>query len=256
MALSFANSNAVTHQSTNSNILRQLVNRIEELSQAISPPDSDSNNDTINGEVCRIFTGATNEVSRAAAVTGPAPVAATRGRGQVPRARQPYPTSSREERLPIRHNNFAVRCHFANQRPSATSSRRRGNRATAVDNRPFLRNLVLLSGPEDTIVPRQRARLLLIEHGHGITACRFTKNLTPAQVEINIIEAFDGKIPAGVEIELLMSVHTSLVAPTLAPGQCGIDGVILHRLFKQKPVYVRPSCQLLDARVESQVRNN
>lgn len=50
-------------------------------------------------------------------------------------------------------------------------------------------------------MPRQGARLLLTEHGHVITACRFTKNLTPAQVEINIIEAFDGKTPAGVDID-------------------------------------------------------
>ena len=33
--------------------------------------------------------------------------------------------------------------------------------------------------------------------------------------------------------------------PTLAPGQAGINGIILHRLFKNKPVYVRPSSVLL-----------
>ena len=123
-----------------------------------------------------------------------------------------------------------------------------------VDERPFLRDLILLSGPGDTVVPRQGARLLLTEHGHVITACRFTKSLTPAQVEVNIVEAFGGKIPAGVDIELLMSVHTSLVAATLAHGQLGIDGVILHRLFRQKPVYIRPSHQLLNTRMESQVK--
>ena len=89
---------------------------------------------------------------------------------------------------------------------------------------------------------------MLTEHGHVIAACRFTKSLTPAQVEVNIVEAFGGKVPAGVDIELLMSVHTSLVAPTLAPGQLGIDGVILHRLFRQKPAYIRPSHQLLNTR--------
>ena len=31
---------------------------------------------------------------------------------------------------------------------------------------------------------------------------------------------------------MLTSIHTSLVKPTLAPGQM-LDGVILHRLFRQ-----------------------
>ena len=72
--------------------------------------------------------------------------------------------------------------------------------------------------------------------------------MSESQIETQIMEAFDGKIPDLVDIELLMSVHTALVVPTLAPGQRGIDGVILHRLFKDKPVYVRPSRELLNAR--------
>ena len=38
MALSFANDN--TNQDTNSGIVRQLINRIEELPQAVLPSDS------------------------------------------------------------------------------------------------------------------------------------------------------------------------------------------------------------------------
>ena len=71
--------------------------------------------------------------------------------------------------------------------------------------------------------------------------------MTAAQVEIRIMEVFEKKIPHLVDIELLMSVHTALVKPNLAPDQKGIDGVILHRLFKNKPVYIRPSCELLDS---------
>ena len=57
---------------------------------------------------------------------------------------------------------------------------------------------------------------------------------------------FDGEIPNLVDIELLMSVHKTLIRPTLAPDQHGIDGIILHRLFKNKPVYIRPNCELLN----------
>ena len=66
------------------------------------------------------------------------------------------------------------------------------------------------------------------------------------EVERTIFEAFDGKIPPGVDIELLISVHATLVVPALAPGQHGIDGVMLQRLYRNKPVYIRPSRQLFD----------
>ena len=42
-------------------------------------------------------------------------------------------------------------------------------------------------------------------------------------------------------------MRTSLVPPALAPGQQGIDGTILQRLFQNKSVYVRPSKQLMAA---------
>ena len=136
----------------------------------------------------------------------------------------------------------------------SSQSRRTGNRTAAIEKKPFLRDSILLSGLDETTVPRQGAHLLLIENGHLINACRFTKDLSAALVETTIIEAFDGKIPPDVDIELLMSVHISLVQATLAPGQLGIDGVILHRLFRQKPVYVRPSRALLNAGTDCQVK--
>ncbi|XP_046858298.1 uncharacterized protein LOC124451718 [Xenia sp. Carnegie-2017] len=108
-----------------------------------------------------------------------------------------------------------------------------------------MRDLVLLDGPSILVVPRQGARLYLMERGHVISGCRFTRGMNAAQVEITIMEAFDGKVPLGVDIEILMSMHTSLVAPTLAPGQQGIDGAILQRLFQNKPIYIRPSEQII-----------
>ena len=90
----------------------------------------------------------------------------------------------------------------------------------------------MLGGPNAVVVPRQGARLALMERVHVISGCRFTRGMNAAQFEIAIVEAFDGKIPAGVDIEILMSMHTSLVTPLLAPEQQGIDGAILQRLFQ------------------------
>ena len=149
MASSFANDNAnLSCLSTNSGIVRQLISRIEELSKAVSPSDSVRNsNNIINGEVRRIFTangtvrvgvGATNENNEASnVVTATRPATSIH---QVPRTGQPYviPSSSREERLPIRRNAFSARRYFPSQRvrQQAPSSRRRANRVN-VDERPF-----------------------------------------------------------------------------------------------------------------------
>ena len=63
-----------------------------------------------------------------------------------------------------------------------------------------------------------------------------------------IKEAFEDKIPPHTDFEILMSIHSSLVAPTLAPGQKGLNGVMIHRIFKGlKPVYVRPADQIVDS---------
>ena len=80
------------------------------------------------------------------------------------------------------------------------------------------------------------------EHGHVLKACKFFKVMNEEQVEITIIEAFGETIPRPVEIEILMSVHNTLVKPTITPSQ---EGVILHRLFKNKPVCVRQNKVLL-----------
>ena len=105
--------------------------------------------------------------------------------------------------LPMRRTApFGVRRYFpSRQRP--LSSTRQGRRKTTAtsDNRPFLRDLILLSGPSDTTVPRRRVRVELSEHGHIITGCQFTKNMTAAQVKIRIMEVFEEKIPRLVDIE-------------------------------------------------------
>ncbi|KAK3751114.1 hypothetical protein QZH41_016236 [Actinostola sp. cb2023] len=62
-----------------------------------------------------------------------------------------------------------------------------------------------------------------MEHGHVLSACQFRKSMNEIQVEATILEAYEGKIPPGVDIEILLSVHNKLLKPTLAPGQDGIN---------------------------------
>jgi hypothetical protein len=217
------------------NIVQQLLNRVEDLSQSILSASNESENNGLNEEVNRVFgrsnrTGSSQQ-SQENNVNASRPTASTSTathyqRAVAPRYQMPRNLTRRQASI-----NRAT-----TQRPKASNNR---------NKTPFMRDLILLAGPKDTVVPRQGSKLLLIEHGHVITACQFRKDMNPAQVLTEIAMAFGEKL-LDVDIEILMSVHSSLVVPTLAPGQDGIDGVILHRLFKEKPVYVRPDRQLIN----------
>lgn len=172
----------------NTNIVQQLLTRLDELSSGISPRVS---NET-EAEVRRVFTGGRTAVSSnnsgGNAVTAASNVST------------PTSTStSNGPQLPVTSRSFVMRRNFSGPRPSnsARNSARRQRKPNVIDSRPFMRDLILLGGPDTVFVPRQGARLALMENGHIISACRFTRGMNEAQVEITIVEAFDGKIPAG-----------------------------------------------------------
>ena len=71
--------------------------------------------------------------------------------------------------------------------------------------------------------------------------------------EVCLREAFEGKIPFGVDFEILIPVRSTLVKPTLAPGQV-LNGVMVHRIFKEKPIYIRPFEQICHVCISSMKR--
>ena len=71
----------------------------------------------------------------------------------------------------------------------------------------FLCNLVLLNGPDSITVPRQGTRVVLMENGHMLSSCSFSKDMNEVQVEATILEAFPDKIPPLTDIEILTSVY-------------------------------------------------
>ncbi|XP_059912147.1 circumsporozoite protein-like [Gadus macrocephalus] len=60
---------------------------------------------------------------------------------------------------------------------------------------------------------------------------------------MEIEQAFKEKIPMDTSIELLMACGSKLVAPKLHSGQ-ELGGLMLHKIFKAKALYVRPSNDL------------
>lgn len=92
----------------------------------------------------------------------------------------------------------------------------------------------------------------LSENGHVLTACCLQKEWTAEEVQLNLRLLFGTKIPEHSDLQILASVHTKLLPATLAPGQT-LDGVVMHRLFKAKPVYIRPSVQILESAPKTEV---
>ena len=71
---------------------------------------------------------------------------------------------------------------------------------------------------------------------------------------------FPSKLGAFDDVEVVMSVHSRLMAPVLVPGQT-LSGFLLQKVFKDKPVYVRPIREILamdpsfkKAKYDSEVR--
>ncbi|MED6269220.1 hypothetical protein CHARACLAT_030995, partial [Characodon lateralis] len=58
-----------------------------------------------------------------------------------------------------------------------------------------------------------------------------------------IKEAFKDKIPDDFSIERLMPCGNKLVSLTLRQGQ-ELNGFMIHKIFKSKSVYIRPSTNL------------
>ncbi|XP_028414357.1 uncharacterized protein LOC114537514 [Dendronephthya gigantea] len=108
---------------------------------------------------------------------------------------------------------------------------------------PFLKDVVLLSGPLDDKVPRQGTRVWLMENKHILSGVQFQKEWDNHTLLSFIKSLFPSKL-IEVDIEIPMPVHFKLVPPTLAPGQA-LTGYIVQKIFKDKPIYVRPATQII-----------
>ena len=117
---------------------------------------------------------------------------------------------------------------------------------------PFMRDVILLTGPNVNKVPRQAKRVWLMENGFVISGFQLQKEWSDCVVEACLREAFEEKIPVGVDFEIVMPVHSTLVKPTLAPGQL-LNGVMVHRIFKEKPIYIRPCEEICDVRKSQEI---
>ena len=214
-------------------ILRNIFGRIDDLSAAINQQqgsslrrDTDIPPASLEDEVRNVFNNNQVRSSNSAVPRTPAQSGSS------------MPATNTSAPL------YTMRRNFSNFRSANYRSSRGGRKQPAKPSGVFSRDVILLTGPEDEDVPRQGNRVFLQENGHVIMAFPFMKEWSDIEVELKIKEAFQDTIPPLVDFELLQSVHTKLLKPTLAQGQY-LTGAMIHRIFQNKPVYVRPTQQIL-----------
>jgi hypothetical protein len=134
---------------------------------------------------------------------------------------------------------YNTRRYFGNQRSVMKSNRwRKGKdpKTKKTSTGPFSHDIILLSGPDDKDIPRQGSKVFLQENGHIISAFEFHKEWSDIDVELEIRQAFQETLPDDVDIEIVHSDHTTLLTPTLAPGQY-LTGSVINRVFSNnKPM--------------------
>ncbi|XP_046855689.1 uncharacterized protein LOC124448765 isoform X3 [Xenia sp. Carnegie-2017] len=78
------------------------------------------------------------------------------------------------------------------------------------------------------------------------TGFQLMKEWKGYEVEMHVRNAFGDKLKDhNIDIEIVMSVHNTLHPPCLAPNQT-LNGFMVHKVLKDKPIYVRLSVQILE----------
>jgi hypothetical protein len=242
-----------TSQSDAKEILSQIFSCIGELSNALDGPEGSSNNcsrigrsDTVEDEVRKVFGPIERRRQHISSTTSSSSLGTNRT-SSTTQASVAVAVSPSSEPLQERNPKYTRR-YFSNHRSAIKSNRwKRGKdpKTKKVSTGPFSRDIILLSGPDDKDIPRQGNKVFLQENGHIISAFEFQKEWSDIDVELEMRNAFQGTLPDDVDIEIVHSVHTTLLQPTLAPGQY-FTGSVINRVFSNnKPVYIRPCRQIL-----------
>lgn len=73
-----------------------------------------------------------------------------------------------------------------------------------------------------------------------VSAVTFKKEWTDTNIENKIREIFKDQLTININFEYLVPIQGDLVKPNIGPGE-SLNGSMLHKVFHQKPIYVRPT---------------
>ncbi|KAK0153295.1 G2/M phase-specific E3 ubiquitin-protein ligase [Merluccius polli] len=113
---------------------------------------------------------------------------------------------------------------------------------TPLPNQTEFRRLAVEIHQEE-VVCKHKTRRKLHDRGFILNAFEIHKSWNSRTVIMEMEQAFKEKNPMDTSIELLMACGSKLVAPKLHSGQ-ELGGLMLHKIFKAKALYVRPSNDL------------
>ena len=235
-------------------VVRQILDNIGRLGRELensqpNPPQTNggtmSNERTVSveGEVSRIFRRSSAQPS-ASIYTSNGSFTSTVSNvitTSTSTAAQQGPSNSTNSTLTPR---FRLSYNFNNSRAGQNTRKKGKTKSDKAPNGPFIKDVILLGGPDHENVPRQGARLWLMENGHVVAAATFRKEWDEKALLDFLKSLFPSKLGAFDDVEVVMSVHSRLMAPILAPGQA-LSGFLLQKVFKDKPVYVRPMREIL-----------
>ncbi|CAK6975947.1 uncharacterized protein LOC117814439 isoform X4, partial [Scomber scombrus] len=163
------------------------------------------------------------------------------GNSQVPSAVQAAANETQGQtgglrRLSLR---YQTQQHFGNW-----NSRSR-KRAKTHYHDTFNKDVILLPRPSSSLVVKHRTKQQLHEQGHILNGFEFQKSWDQRTVNEQIRDAFGEKLSADVNLEFLMACGNRLILPKLRAGQ-ELDANLIHKVYKSKALYIRPSKPILD----------
>ena len=161
------------------NIVSELLERVQELSNAVATPSQTSN---------RTRQSSTSSTNQNSIIEEEVSYIFNRPSSQTQNSNIRQPNQNTTPRPP---RNSAPLYHLRRNYQDTCRSRGSKPKKCKQASGPFLRDVVLLTGPEDTFVPRQGIyiRIWLWEHGHILNGFEFYKEWNECQVELAIKEA-------------------------------------------------------------------
>ncbi|CAI5673965.1 unnamed protein product [Oreochromis niloticus] len=109
----------------------------------------------------------------------------------------------------------------------------------------FNKDVILLPRPSSSVIVKHRTKQHLHEQGHILNGFEFQKSWDQKTVSEQIRDAFGDKLSVDVNLEFLMACGNRLIAPKLRAGQ-ELDANLIHKIYKSKALYIRPSKTILD----------
>ena len=223
---------------------RELENSQANRPQTNGRTTGHERTDTVEGEVSRIFRRSSAQSSSSIASNASFTSTVSGISTATPRTttvtQQGQSASTNSAMTP----RFRLSYNFNNSRAAQNTRKKGKTNNDKTPNGQFIKDVTLLGGPDHDNVPRQGARLWLMENGHVVAGAVFRKEWDEKALYDFLRSLFPSKLEAFDDIEVVMSVHCRLMAPVLAPGQT-LSGFMLQKVFKDKPVYIRPMREIL-----------